>query len=149
MEQEGRRLTEANGPTATEPSDICRVRTAADAHRRRSRSVSCNFLHVPSWVRLPDLCSFERRVLSKEFFAELFHLGSYDVHAVRLGGIVSEILLMIILRLVKAGRRLYLSHDWPGPDFFRIDLADHFSRHCLLCIIVIENHRPVLRTRIV
>src|ERR671921_1486025 len=77
--------------------------------------------------------------------AELGHLRRNDDLAVRLEPVVAEVILMVVLGDVELVERCHLGHDGVTPDILGFEVGDHRFRDAPLLIVVVEDHRPVLR----
>src|ERR671911_78061 len=80
--------------------------------------------------------------------AKLGHLRRDNNLAVRLKPVVSEVILVVVLGDVEFVERLHLGHDRVAPDTLGLQIGDHPFRDAPLLIVVVEDHRPVLRPHV-
>src|ERR671913_1928945 len=80
--------------------------------------------------------------------AKLGHLRRDDDLAVRLEPVVAEVILVVVLCDVELVERLHLGHDRLAPDTLGLQIGDHPFRDAPLLIVVVEDHRPVLRPHV-
>src|SRR5271157_2588458 len=85
----------------------------------------------------------------RELLPDLLHLGRDGEHAIRLIGMVLEVVLVILLGGVKRGGRRDRSDDRVGKGALFRKLSNHIPRSLVLLFIAIKNHRAILLADIV
>ncbi len=80
-----------------------------------------------------------------EQLLKLLDLGSNRCLAISRLRMKAKVVLMILLGRVKIGKRTYVGHDFfPPEDFFDTDFCDNFFCCLPLCVVVVEDNRPIL-----
>src|SRR5207245_8603457 len=108
---------------------------------RKSRSEKKKIFQVFRWI------AFGLRLLQsiRELLAELRDLRRNDGATIARGGILAEVVLVVLLPAVERGERSDLRHDGSPPDPGFLDLPDDLLRRLLLFRGVRDDRGAVLR----
>src|SRR5271157_3088413 len=86
---------------------------------------------------------------ARELFPDLLDLGRDGEHAIRLIGMVLEVVLVILLGGVKRGSRLDRGDDRVCKGAVFRKLGNYLLRCLVLLFIAIKNHRAILLADVV